>query len=473
MKGLCRRSSITSNSTRPEHSRHDRGYRVWGRAVPRPDGSKNVATIVTLTSMSTPLIDSARQTRHAHYRTWAEVSLPALRDNFGAVRRHVGAEVEVCAVVKADAYGHGAIYCARALEADGARWLGVTSTNEGLRLRDHAVRTRILVMTGFWHDDEEALVAEALTPAVWAPWQIDALQRAADQRRENVSVHLKINTGMNRLGADLGDFREMLLAFQRSPRVKLEGVFSHFASSEVLDAASVAAQAAEFDAMLRELHSRGLKPKYEHIANTAAVAARPHTWRNFVRPGIALYGYMLPLTREREAGGDSPHLQRDPGSTASLIGRSSAPAHRPNGSESDVDLLSNLRPVLSWKTRIIALRRIAPGTPVGYGARFVSKRDSVIAVVPVGYADGLSRQLSNRGRMIVRDQCVPIAGAVSMDVTTIDITDIPGVDVGDEVTILGATEHCTIDGWEHARLANTVVYETLTSIGKRVPRVYV
>src|SRR5690349_3905675 len=222
--------------------------------------------------MSTPLIHSARHTRHAHYRTWAEVSLSALRDNFEAVRGHVGPKVEVCAVVKADAYGHGAIYCARALEADGARWLGVTSTNEGLRLRDNGVTARVLVMTGFWHGDEDAIVSESLTPAVWAPWHIDVLQRAADQHGEDVAVHLKLNTGMNRLGADMAEFREVLLSLQRAPRVKLEGVFSHFASSEVLDAPSVAAQAAEFDAMLRELHSRGFKARYEHIANTAAIA---------------------------------------------------------------------------------------------------------------------------------------------------------------------------------------------------------
>jgi len=397
--------------------------------------------------MSIPLIHPVRHTRHAHYRTWAEVSLHALRDNYDSVRRHVGKDVEVCGVVKADAYGHGAIYCARSLEADGARWLGVTSTNEGLRLRDNGIATRILVMTGFWHGDEDAIVAEALTPAVWAPWHIDVLQRAADQHGESVAVHLKINTGMNRLGADLADFREVLLSLQRAPRVKIEGVFSHFASSEVLDAASVAAQSAEFDAMLRELHSRGLKPRYEHIANTSALASRPNTWRNFVRPGIALYGYMLPLTKQR--AGDQQQLESPP------------------------ELLSHLQSVLSWKTRIIALRRVSPGTPVGYNARFVAQRESVIAVVPVGYADGLSRQLSNRGRMIVRDQCVPIAGAISMDVTTLDVTDVPGIEVGDEVTIIGKTPGCSIDAWEHAKLANTVVYETLTSIGKRVPRVYV
>lgn len=411
--------------------------------------------------MSTPLIHPARQTHHAHYRTWAEVSLSALRDNFHAVRRHVGNEVEICAVVKADAYGHGAVHCANALQGDGVGWLGVTSPNEGLLLRNNGVRVRVLVMTGFWHGDEEALVAESLTPAVWAPWHIDALQRAADQRGENVAVHLKLNTGMNRLGADPGEFREVLLALQRSPRVKLEGAFSHFASSEVLDAASVAAQTAEFDAMLLELHSRGLKPRYEHIANTAAVASRRDTWRNFVRPGIALYGYMLPLTRQGKPAAETTGLDAGAG----LEERSSV-------SGEGIDLLSQIQPVLCWKTRIIAVRRISPGTPVGYGARFVAQRESVIAILPVGYADGLSRQLSNRGRMIVRDECVPIAGAISMDITTLDVTDVAGVEVGDEVTILGSTDRCMIDAWEHARLANTVVYETLTSIGKRVPRVY-
>jgi alanine racemase len=409
--------------------------------------------------MSTPLIHTARQTHHAHYRTWAEVSLNALRDNFHAVRRHVGKNVEVCAVVKADAYGHGAVHCANALQSDGAEWLGVTSPNEGLLLRNNGIRVRLLVMTGFWHGDEDALVAESLTPAVWAPWHIDALQRAADQRGENVAVHLKLNTGMNRLGAELAEFREILLALQRSPRVKLEGAFSHFASSEVLDAASVAAQTAEFDSMLRELHSRGFRPRYEHIANTAAIASRPNTWRNFVRPGIALYGYMLPLTRERKPAGAADNAIATPGTTQ-VLGDNN-------------ELLPKLQPVLCWKTRIIALRHISPGTPVGYSARFVAQRESVIAVLPVGYADGLSRQLSNRGRMVVRDECVPIAGAISMDITTLDVTDVPDVEVGDEVTILGSTDRCTIDAWEHARLANTVVYETLTSIGKRVPRVYV
>jgi alanine racemase len=373
--------------------------------------------------------------------TWAEVSLSALKHNFRAIRDRVGPEVTVCAVVKADAYGHGAIECARALEADGAKWFGVTTTEEGVRLREAGIAGRILLMTGFWRGEEEAVVERRLTPAVWQEDNLALLERAAAKSgAEKFPVHLKLDTGMSRLGVTPEHLLAFLPCLRNTPHLALEGAFTHLASSEVVDSSDVEVQASRFARAIDKIHHSGYSPKYTHIANSAAIASRPQMHRNFVRPGISLYGYYLPFV----SSSGQPVEQKP----------------------------LDVRPVLSWKTQIIGVRDVPAGAGVGYNARLVTSRASRIAVLPLGYADGLNRHLSCTGRMLVRGQFAAIAGNVSMDITLLDVTDIPGVQLGDEVTIIGADGDHTITAWEHATISHTIPYEILCGINTRVPRRY-
>jgi alanine racemase len=383
--------------------------------------------------------------------TWAEVSLAALRHNYRAIQQHVGAAT-VCAVIKADAYGHGVIACARALEEEGASWFGVTNTEEGVRLRQAGIRARILLMTGFWRGEQQDVVEHRLTPAIWEWWQVGALEAVlnkADAAPRSFPVHVKVDTGMARLGVPDFYMGLFLKRMKAAPALRLEGLFSHMASAEVLDARDADEQVRRFEEFREFAREQGMEPECCHLANSASIAARPALRYDMVRPGIALYGYMLPLSR----------------------GGQSQPAVLP------------LQPVLSWKTRIITLKDVGEGQAVGYNGTFVTTRPSKLGILPVGYADGLCRMLSSpgsperadfarSGRMIVRGQYVPVVGRVAMDITTLDVTDVPGVSLGDEVTILGRQGDCTVDAWEHARLESTIPYEVLCRIGARVRREY-
>jgi alanine racemase len=381
-------------------------------------------------------------TRAATRPTWAEVSLRDLRYNFRVVQHHVGTGVTVCAVVKADAYGHGATECARALEEEGARWLGVTSLDEAIPLRDAGIQSRILLMTGFWRGEEEEIVRLGLTPTVWEPGQVELLEKAAARLGvAKQAVHLKVDTGMGRLGVAPEDLPQVSSALKSSPRLSVEGLSTHLASSEELDAPSVGEQLKCFEKVRRTLQSEGFEPPLVHAANTGAVISRKESWNSMVRPGIALYGYHLAFERAgREVSGSKLRLA--------------------------------VKPVLTWKTRILSLRDMRANQALGYGGTYVTKAPTRIAVLPVGYADGFNRQLSSRGRVIVREHYAPIVGRISMDLTLVDVTGLPGIVVGDEVVLLGSGDGLSVDAIEHAALANTSPYEILCSISKRVPRKY-
>lgn len=373
--------------------------------------------------------------------TWAEVSLTTLRQNFRTVVKHAGPGVTVCAVVKADAYGHGAVECSRALQSEGAKWLGVTSLDEAIPLRDADIQSRILLMTGFWRGEETEIVRLRLTPTVWEPWHIESLETAAARANVRHAVHLKVDTGMGRLGVSLEELPAVLKALNTAPHLVLEGLSTHLASSEIMDAPSVAEQSRRFEEAQRMLRAAGLDPELVHMANTSALISRRETWNKMVRPGIALYGYYLPFQRAgREVSGGTLRLA--------------------------------VKPVLTWKTKILSMRNFGANQALGYGGTFVTKAPAHVAVLPVGYADGYNRQLSNRGRVIVRDHYAPIVGSISMDLTLVDVTGIPGIAVGDEVILLGTSEGLSVDALEHARLANSSPYEILCNISKRVPRRY-
>jgi len=371
--------------------------------------------------------------------TWAEVSLPTLRQNFRAVRDHVAPAATVCAVVKAHAYGHGAVECARSLESEGAEWLGVTDAKEGVKLRGAGVKARILLMTGIWKGEEDGVVAQNLTPTVWEPWHLELLERTARTRQNVLPVHLKLDTGMNRLGASPATLPRLCEMLSACRHLALEGVSTHFASAEVLDAEDARRQMKCFDEGLAVLQSYGLRPNLVHMGNSAATRARPETWKRMVRPGLALYGYSLALTQAGE-----------PVEVAPLA----------------------LHPVLTWKARVLTVKEVAAGQAVGYNGTFVTKARSRIAVLPVGYADGYPRLLSNRGRVIVGGEYAPVVGRVSMDLTTVDVSHIPGVAVGDEVILIGRSSGKSVDAAELARLAETIPYEILCALAPRVPRVY-
>ena len=375
--------------------------------------------------------------------TWADVSLTTLRQNFRTVQKHVSAAVTVCAVVKADAYGHGAVECSKSLEAEGAKWLGVTSLDEAIPLRDAGVRANILLMTGFWRGEEGEIVRLHLTPTVWEPSQIESLDTAAAGLGvAQHPVHLKVDTGMGRLGVGIDRLPAVLSVLRSAKHLTVEGLSTHLASSEIMDAPSVAEQERSFEAARRMVRDAGFEPRFVHVANTSAVISRRETWNTMVRPGVSLYGYYLPFQRAgREVSGGTLRLP--------------------------------VKPILTWKTRILSLRNFGANQALGYGATYVTKAPAHVAVLPVGYADGYNRQLSNRGRVILREHYAPVLGSISMDLTLVDVTGIPGVSVGDEVILMGTCDGLSVDALEHARLANSSPYEILCNISKRVPRRYV
>ena len=378
--------------------------------------------------------------------TWVEVSRSALRHNFRTIQQFVAPQATVCAVIKADAYGHGAVECARTLEEEGAQWFGVACVDEGVQLREGGIKARVLLLSGFWRGDEETILQNDLTPAVWDWWQIEALEDAAARLKkrayESIPVHLKLDTGMARLGMNLSALPDFLSTIEGAEHVMVEGVFTHLASSEVIDAPDVDAQLERFEQAKCLIQKSGLTPAYYHVVNSAGIVTRPNAWYNIVRPGLSLYGYYLPVT--------------------SVV--SGTP---------DVSYELPVQPVLSWKTRITSMREVGARQPLGYNGAYVTPAPARIAALPVGYADGLSRALSSRGRVIVRGDYAAIVGNVSMDITLIDVTGIPGVSVGDEVTLLGHNGHYTVSAWEHASYEMTIPYEVLCRISKRVPRTYV
>ena len=357
-------------------------------------------------------------------------------------------------MVKCNAYGHGVEECAPALEQAGAKWFGVTSTDEGVLLREAGITGRVLVLCGLYPGEEEDALRHALTPAVFRPEDAKALAQAARRLRleYRVPIHLKIDTGMTRLGIPFADLESFAEGVKRLPEIELEGVFSHLASSEVLDDEGTRQQIERFDAALRTLAAHGLRPRLRHLANSGAVIARPGTWHNFVRPGLALYGY------------EQPTLYRD-GSLAA-----------------DAPLLP-LERVLAWKTHVLGLRDVPAGQALGYGGAYVTPAPARIAVVSVGYGDGLARKISvngtttsgaeparGHGEVLLRGQRAPIVGRISMDMTLVDATRVAGAAIGDEVVLIGSSGEQEITAWDHARWADTIVYETLCNLSKRVPR---
>jgi alanine racemase len=374
--------------------------------------------------------------------TWVEISLSKLRRNFERVRQLARARSprRVMAVIKADAYGHGAIPVAKCLAGCGVDWFGVATVEEAAELRDVGIEQPILLLGGLYMSDPADLIKHRLTPSVSSTARLDTYAECARRFGKPIEFHLKIDTGLGRLGMPPDRLAAFVQRYRELQGLELKGLFTHLASAEDSVASQTDMQARRFSAALRKLRSLGIDPEYVHVSNSAALLSGRRFPENLVRIGALLYGYCVPLVL---SPGDKPRQ------------------------------FPVFEPVLAFKSRVVFLKDVPTGTPLGYGAVFHTRRKSRIATVPVGYADGLSRALSNHGRALVRDRCARIVGNISMDLTLLDVTDIPGVDVGDEVTLIGQSEHCSISALETAQELGTVPYEVLCSIGKRVPRIYV
>jgi len=360
------------------------------------------------------------------------VDLDALARNLAAIRGRVGDAREILGVVKADAYGHGAVPVARRLAAEGIDHFGVALVEEGLELRRAGIKTPILILGAIEPGQIPLIVEGALTPAVYSMRILSAIIEASGRLPRPIPFHLKIDTGMGRLGFRPQDLSAALDRMAAMPRVAIEGVFTTLASSETPDNPVTAEQVQRFKLAVGELKRRGLDPGRVHMANSGGILTSSDTWFRMVRPGLALYGV--------------------------------APAEGLAGSD--------LSPALSFHSRIVMLKEVPPDTPLGYGGVFRTSRKSRIATLAAGYDDGLSRRLHESGRVLVRGMRAPFAGRVSMDLATVDVTDIPGAAEGDTVTFIGSQAGASISAREVASWCGTIPWEIFCGIGSRVPRIY-
>jgi len=376
--------------------------------------------------------------------TWAEIDLDALAANFRAVREHVGASVGVLAVVKADAYGHGAVACARRLREEGAGWFGVALPEEGLELRQAGVEEPVLCLEGFWDGQAGLCLQQRLTPAVYQREVAEALNRAARAAGVVADVHVKIDTGMGRLGVRVEDAAEFAAVMRELKSLRVDGLMTHFAAAD--DAGQedfTGDQLSRFSGAREAFATLGHRPRFTHLANSAAVFACPSAHGDLVRPGGVLYGLWRDVLR--------------PPPSSLQVGTQTPPP---------------LRPVMSLRSRVTLLKTISSGETLGYGCTFKAARPTRVATLPIGYHDGYPRHLSNRGRVIVRGQFAPVVGRVSMDLTLVDVTDVSGVEVGDIVTLFGVDKNLSLPAEELAATVSTISYEITCGVSRRVPRLF-
>ena len=382
---------------------------------------------------------------------WVEVSTRNLEDNFRVLAKSA-APVDLLAIVKADAYGHGLAHCAPAAARAGARWLGVTSVEEGVVARGLCPDAEILAIGGPFAGQGKGVIAHRLTAVVWEHWQIDALELAASSASAGtIPVHLELDTGMSRQGVGPENLDEILARFVSGAdsALRLDGLMSHLYAADESDGIATREQFVLLERMVERVFATGLRPTWLHVGNSAAVMAgdaletlralcERFGLKPLARPGLALYGL--------------------------------APEFAPEEPERVTQLHTELKPVLEWKTRVVSVRTVAPGQAVGYNGTFVATEPMRVALLAVGYADGLKRALSNRGHVLIGGQCAPIIGRISMDQTVVDVTEIAGAAPGDEVVLLGRQGATSITAEQHAAWAGTIPWEIFTSITQRVNR---
>ena len=383
---------------------------------------------------------------------WAEVSLAALRHNLNAIRDYVNPASEkrqtprkVLSIVKGNGYGHGGPEVAKALAKFGTDWFGVASAGEGMELRKAGVRKPILVLGGFWPGEEKNLIQHDLTPAVHRVEHLTLFEAAAAKaHKKHVSIRLKFDTGMNRLGIAPAEADCFAKRFAKCKRLELTGTFTHLAASEVFTDTPTGRETPEqlerFFGAIDRFRALGIWPGIVHVANSAAIAARPESWADMVRPGAVLYGYH--------------------------------PGFDPMDLRTKYEALLALRPVMSLRARLLNVRSVPAGAGVGYNASWVAKRPSLVAVLAAGYADGIHRSLGNHGCVYIRGYKAPIIGIVSMDVSMLDVSDIPDAAIGDIATVYGTDGDNVYPANVVARSIGTVTSDLISGVGRRVPRFY-
>lgn len=381
-----------------------------------------------------------QQTNHRPGRpTWVQIDLDNLAANFKQVKERVTPAARVMAVVKANAYGHGAVECARRLAREGADWFGVALPEEAIQLRESGIMQPVLCLGGYWPGQAAACIQHQLTTVVYRLDMVAALNQAAANAGVVADVHVKIDTGMGRLGVRFDQLSELIPALAEFRNVRIDGIMTHLAAAD--DAACrplTRDQIERFENAVAAFREHGYRPTHLHLSNSAGIYGYRESWGNLVRPGGVLYGLwrdVLPLPIS------------DPG----------------------------LLPVMSLHSRISLLKWVPPGETIGYGCTFEASRRSLIATLPVGYHDGYLRGLSNRAHVIVHGRYAPVVGRVSMDLTLIDVTDVAEVELDDQITLLGWNPDypdLKIPAEELARIAGTLSYEVTCGVGERVPRVY-
>ncbi len=365
-------------------------------------------------------------------RCWVEVSLARIAANYREIQAVVGPQTELACVVKSEAYGHGMEPVASRLVKEGARWLAVSSTDEGVKLRRAGIEIPILVMADTLPANFARMLDHRLTPSVHDYESLLAFNQLAIARGARAGVHLKVDSGMGRLGLE-AEGRAIVQAVSACPQVEILGLMSHLASAADFEGTQTEQQELAFSRLAAELAAAGIRPRWRHISASGAVAyGRRSAWLDMVRVGLSLYGY---------------------------VPQASGPA-RQN--------LLKVKPALRWKARVLCVKQLPEGAPVGYGACHVTTRPTRIAVVSAGYADGLLRQLSGHGWVRVGGGWRPMLGAISMDLCTIDASDAPGLAPGSEVELLGEG----FDAAAMAGLAGTIPYDVLCKIHPRATRVY-
>jgi alanine racemase len=365
----------------------------------------------------------------------AEIDLSALRHNLQQIKKRIGRR-EILAVVKANAYGHGAVPIARLLAGGKRSWdislLGVAYLEEAIQLRKAGITDPILLMTGCPIEQIPEIVRYQLTPLLFDTASLLALNRYAVRRGKRVNIHVKLDTGMGRLGLPVSEALPFIQMATEQEGIRVEGILTHFAEADLKDLSFARKQFEALKQIWTALQKAKTKIRYCHLANSAAIMHFGAAHFNLVRPGLMLYGYS-PLEEESQIP---------------------------------------LKPILQLRARVIALKKVPAGTSISYGRTFFTRRESLIATVSIGYADGYPRLLSNRGVMIAKGRRVPVVGRICMDMTMLDVTEAPPLNVGDWVTVIGEEGGEAIWADELARLAETIPYEILCGIGERVLRIY-
>jgi len=387
---------------------------------------------------------------------WVEIRTRALEENMRFLASLAAPHAELLAMVKANAYGHSLALCAPAAVRGGAGWLGVTSVEEGIAARALCPDTRVLIMSGFYRGQAAAAIQFQLTPIAWELWQLDELEssaRASGAAPGSIAVHLEIDTGMSRQGVLPGELSSIISRFAPGSPLRLEGVMTHLYAADETDGEATGEQLAVLDGVLGRISAAGLFAEWLNVGNSAALlagqahplselAAR-HGMKALLRPGLALFGIAPEFDPAFGAADEPPSLA----------------AAR-----------AALKPVLTWKSSVIGVRSVPAGASVGYNGTFVATEPMRLALVAVGYADGLARSLGNRFDLLVRGECAPLVGRVSMDQAIVDVTEIPGAVAGDEVVLIGTQGDETITAYDHARATGTIPWEIFTRIGSRVAR---